>query len=199
MRQTLLTLPPAGNRSFRGRALQAHFEHGPSALLASSALATAMPNTGWRSCLAPAQRKRRGWRHHCGAQEFAFPNRHSATANPWVPAGFASIASRKESFRRHYLMRNRGLELRNPQDGEIGFVLLLIKDLLTGDLPVGGTASVGRGAFTGRATLRLPDGLVADIELGAALPNATVQRLDREIQSFHDIPPRNHTQEMRHA
>lgn len=91
------------------------------------------------------------------------------------------------------------VELRNPQDGEIGFVLLLIKDLLTGDLPVGGTASVGRGAFTGRATLRLPDGLVADIELGAALPNATVQRLDREIQSFHDIPPRNHTQEMRHA
>jgi CRISPR/Cas system CSM-associated protein Csm3 (group 7 of RAMP superfamily) len=91
------------------------------------------------------------------------------------------------------------LELRNPEEGEIGLLLLLVKDLLTGDLPVGGTASVGRGVFTGRATLRFPDGFVADLEAGAALPDATVQRLDKAIRSFHDIPPRNHTQEMIYA
>jgi CRISPR/Cas system CSM-associated protein Csm3 (group 7 of RAMP superfamily) len=91
------------------------------------------------------------------------------------------------------------LELRNPQEAEIGFFLLLVKDLLTEDLPVGGTASVGRGVFTGRARLRLPDGFVADLEPGAALPDAAVKRLDQAIQSFHDIPPQNRTREMRHA
>jgi len=91
------------------------------------------------------------------------------------------------------------VELRNPQEGELGLFLLLIKDLLSGDLAVGGTVSVGRGLFTGRAKLRFPDGFVADIEPGAALPDATVKRLDQAIQSFHEIPPRNHTQEMRHA
>lgn len=41
-------------------------------------------------------------------------------------------------------------ELRNPRDGEIGLLLLILKDLLTGQLPVGGTSSVGRGVLIGR-------------------------------------------------
>ena len=53
------------------------------------------------------------------------------------------------------------LELRNPADHELGLLLLLIKDLWTGDLPIGGEASVGRGRLRGRAarlTLHLPAG-----------------------------------------
>jgi CRISPR/Cas system CMR subunit Cmr4 (Cas7 group RAMP superfamily) len=41
------------------------------------------------------------------------------------------------------------LELRKPQDHEVGLLLLLIKDLWTGDLPVGGESSVGRGRLQG--------------------------------------------------
>ncbi|MEG4807499.1 RAMP superfamily CRISPR-associated protein [Microcoleus sp. F8-D3] len=46
------------------------------------------------------------------------------------------------------------LELRNPQDYEIGLLLLLLKDLWTSDLPVGGESSIGRGRLQGKnATL----------------------------------------------
>jgi len=36
-----------------------------------------------------------------------------------------------------------------PKDEEIGLILLLIKDLITGDMTVGGTSGVGRGVFKG--------------------------------------------------
>ncbi|MDZ7344709.1 MAG: RAMP superfamily CRISPR-associated protein, partial [candidate division KSB1 bacterium] len=44
-------------------------------------------------------------------------------------------------------------------DAEIGLLLLLVKDLWTGDLPIGGEASIGRGRLQGKnATLTLADG-----------------------------------------
>ena len=47
------------------------------------------------------------------------------------------------------------IELRQPKDYEIGLLLLLLKDLWTEDLPVGGTSSIGRGRLEGRkATLK---------------------------------------------
>lgn len=49
---------------------------------------------------------------------------------------------------------NIELELRNPKEHEIGLLLLLLKDLWTRDLPVGGESSIGRGRLQGRdATL----------------------------------------------
>lgn len=42
------------------------------------------------------------------------------------------------------------LQLVNPQDYEIGLLLLLLKDLWTGDLPLGGEISIGRGRLRGR-------------------------------------------------
>lgn len=53
------------------------------------------------------------------------------------------------------------LELRAPRRGEIGLLLLLLKDLWTGDLVVGGEGSVGRGRLRGHAatlTLHTPGG-----------------------------------------
>jgi CRISPR/Cas system CSM-associated protein Csm3 (group 7 of RAMP superfamily) len=41
------------------------------------------------------------------------------------------------------------LELRSPKDKEIGLLLLVLKDLWTGDLPLGGESSVGRGRLRG--------------------------------------------------
>lgn len=42
-------------------------------------------------------------------------------------------------------------EIRSPQPGEAGLLLLLLRDLATGRLPVGGASSVGRGTLRGRA------------------------------------------------
>ncbi len=43
-------------------------------------------------------------------------------------------------------------------DAEIGLLLLLLRDLWTGDLPVGGESSIGRGRLSGRyANLKLAD------------------------------------------
>ncbi|MGB0384010.1 MAG: RAMP superfamily CRISPR-associated protein [Ardenticatenaceae bacterium] len=41
------------------------------------------------------------------------------------------------------------LTLQSPSEGEVGLLLLLLKDLWTGDLPLGGEASVGRGRLRG--------------------------------------------------
>ncbi len=41
------------------------------------------------------------------------------------------------------------LELRNPYNHEMGLLLLLLKDLWTSDLPVGGESSIGRGRLKG--------------------------------------------------
>lgn len=48
------------------------------------------------------------------------------------------------------------LQLRNPREPELGLLLLLLKDLWTSDLALGGASSVGRGRLQGRhAVLRL--------------------------------------------
>jgi len=52
------------------------------------------------------------------------------------------------------------LVLRNPGRHEIGLLLLVLKDLCTGDLPIGGGSSVGRGRLIGTKTelsVRGPD------------------------------------------
>ena len=50
------------------------------------------------------------------------------------------------------------LHIRDPEEHEIGLMLLVLKDLWTSDLPVGGEASVGRGRLHGiEAELHLPD------------------------------------------
>jgi CRISPR/Cas system CSM-associated protein Csm3 (group 7 of RAMP superfamily) len=43
------------------------------------------------------------------------------------------------------------LQLENPQEYEIGLLLLLLKDLWTRDLPLGGEISVGRGRLCGKS------------------------------------------------
>ncbi len=68
------------------------------------------------------------------------------------------------------------LELRCPADeglrhklnAQVGLLLLVLKDLWTEDLPLGGEASVGRGRVRGQAAdliFRLPD-FEADVQLG---------------------------------
>ena len=41
------------------------------------------------------------------------------------------------------------LDLLNPQKGQVAMLLLLLKDLWTGDIPIGGESSIGRGRLRG--------------------------------------------------
>jgi CRISPR/Cas system CMR subunit Cmr4 (Cas7 group RAMP superfamily) len=77
------------------------------------------------------------------------------------------------------------LELRRPQPGEVGLLLLVLKDLLTGDLPLGGAAAVGRGVVTGRADVLLP-GQQTPSRIDPLLPAVpdTASLLNRLVEEF---------------
>lgn len=76
------------------------------------------------------------------------------------------------------------MELRDPRPGELGLLALLLKDLLSGDIAVGGTAAVGRGVVGGTATLRLEDG--REVLLDPAGPADA--SIDRAIQELWGSP-----------
>ena len=82
------------------------------------------------------------------------------------------------------------LELRNPTDAETGLLLLLLKDLLVGDIPVGGAASVGRGILEGTARIRFA-GEEQPCDIGSALTveNETMERFNGFINAFHGEKP----------
>lgn len=84
------------------------------------------------------------------------------------------------------------LELRSPKDGELGLVLLVLKDLLDGSLPVGGTSSVGRGVLRGSATVTWYDGAgaaprSAEIQPGTTSTGDAARKIDEEIRAFQQV------------
>ncbi len=83
------------------------------------------------------------------------------------------------------------IELRDPQEGELGLILLVVKDLLDGWLPVGGTSSVGRGVCRGSATVAFFDrdeaaSRVAKIMPGRHPTGDAADEIDRAIRAFHN-------------
>ncbi|HPP02894.1 MAG: hypothetical protein HPY51_13970 [Candidatus Omnitrophica bacterium] len=80
-------------------------------------------------------------------------------------------------------------ELRKPEDSEIGLLLLLLKDLLSGNIPVGGASSVGRGFLEGTARIRLPDGNEYAINSGLAVDEKTRDHFNACIKAFHEAKP----------
>lgn len=79
------------------------------------------------------------------------------------------------------------IELRNPEPGEIGLVLLVLKDLLDGDLPVGGSASVGRGRMGGSATIQFGHGEPIALVVDGEPDGADGERISRELEVFHTV------------
>lgn len=64
------------------------------------------------------------------------------------------------------------LHLQNPKAYDVGLLLLLLKDLWTEDLPLGGESSVGRGRLQGRcAELTYQNGERREWKITAAAPN----------------------------
>ncbi len=80
------------------------------------------------------------------------------------------------------------LELRKPLSGEAGLLLLLLKDLLSGDLNVGGAGSIGRGVIKGTAKIRFGDRAEREVRVtGEDLKVAADDRdfLNKEIEKFY--------------
>ncbi len=90
------------------------------------------------------------------------------------------------------------LELRNPTHADIGFLLLLTKDLMTGDVAVGGTASVGRGTARGAAQLQClggpHNGRRITLNPNQPLPPDDMSFVDDAIEAFHSPPAAGGTQ-----
>lgn len=85
------------------------------------------------------------------------------------------------------------LHLRNPETHDIGLLLLLLKDLWTEDLPLGGESSVGRGRLQGRrAAIIYQNGERQEWVFAAAAPD-TPNKLNFEkgnlanLQQFVDV------------
>ena len=82
------------------------------------------------------------------------------------------------------------LELRNPSDAEMGLFLLLLKDLLSGEIPVGGAVSIGRGILKGTACVRLPDDeRNYEIARDLRVEEAARKAFDEKIMAFHKAEP----------
>jgi CRISPR/Cas system CSM-associated protein Csm3 (group 7 of RAMP superfamily) len=76
----------------------------------------------------------------------------------------------------------------SPELAEVGLLLLLLKDLLTGDLVIGGTGSIGRGAVYGTATITLADGREFELAPGRTADATTEQALTEAIRALHHVP-----------
>jgi CRISPR/Cas system CSM-associated protein Csm3 (group 7 of RAMP superfamily) len=76
------------------------------------------------------------------------------------------------------------VEIRNPVEGEPGLLLLVLKDLLTGDLPIGGTASVGRGVVKGEVAILYEESRWAIDPSRKAEPD-TVEAANNLVEEFH--------------
>lgn len=78
------------------------------------------------------------------------------------------------------------LSLVNPQEHEIGLLLLVLKDLWTGDLPLGGEISVGRGRLRGQhCHLEYKNGQVRNWDLTTNEANGlTVTGEQQELEGY---------------
>lgn len=81
---------------------------------------------------------------------------------------------------------NVRLELRKPTEAEIGLILLLLKDLLSGEIPVGGSASVGRGVLKGTANLFLDNGKQYNIGPDLHVQKEVMDDFNAFITKFRD-------------
>lgn len=85
------------------------------------------------------------------------------------------------------------IELRNPMESEIGLLLLVLKDLWTGDLPIGGESSVGRGRLRGISGTLDYNGQQWTLNNQAGLTvDGDTHLLERFVQSLNQVEEGSH-------
>lgn len=92
------------------------------------------------------------------------------------------------------------LELRDARPGELGLVLLVLKDLLSGELAVGGASAVGRGVVQGHAELTFHEGVPAaprsaTVRPGEPPTGEAAGAIEEAIRQFLDAGPLNEAAE----
>ncbi len=83
------------------------------------------------------------------------------------------------------------LELRSPKDHEIGLLLLVLKDLWTSDLPLGGESSAGRGRLRGHTAELTHNGItweLASTASGLAI-EGDKEELENYVRALREIEP----------
>jgi hypothetical protein len=84
------------------------------------------------------------------------------------------------------------IAIQQPTDAEIGLLLLLLKDLWTGDLPLGGEISVGRGRLQGiiarmnfkQANQKDPENWVIEKANESLKTSGNIERLEKFVDAF---------------
>ena len=83
---------------------------------------------------------------------------------------------------------NMQLQVQDCKDYEAGLLLLVLKDLWTGDLAVGGEKNVGRGVFAGIQAIVSWNGESITIpETVKTLPDDEKQQLQRYVDALNDL------------
>lgn len=81
------------------------------------------------------------------------------------------------------------LVLRKPEDYEIGLILLLLKDLWTSDLPVGGGINIGRGRLKGKKAqlkYKIDDNKICEWQLRQTDKKLNVEGNQKALEDFVD-------------
>ena len=83
------------------------------------------------------------------------------------------------------------IEIQKPKDAEVGLLLLLLKDLWLGDLPLGGESSIGRGQLAGKSA-NLSCGtqhwVFESTAEGIHLAEGEVKDLQKFMDALNNIP-----------
>ncbi|MDP2160033.1 MAG: RAMP superfamily CRISPR-associated protein [Flavobacterium sp.] len=98
---------------------------------------------------------------------------------------FDSMPLFRKNKTNHDKVINIKMCIREPQDYEIGLILLVLKDLWTSDLPIGGEKNVGRGVLEGvSADLYFGNETKIQITEENILSEDKKNELEKELQKF---------------
>ena len=79
---------------------------------------------------------------------------------------------------------NIKITVNNYEDYEAGLMLLVLKDLWTGDLPIGGEKAIGRGVLTGKKASISWNGEKIEFEDISQLNETQKNQLQRFVSSL---------------
>jgi len=80
------------------------------------------------------------------------------------------------------------IEIEGCEKHEAGLLLLILKDLWTGDLAVGGEKSIGRGVFQGhKAKITMFQEPFIELELTGEEPNVFQRKEDQNIKKLQEF------------
>lgn len=79
------------------------------------------------------------------------------------------------------------ITIKDYKDYEIGLILLILKDLVTGDLPIGGEKSIGRGILIGKKISLRIDGEEIEFTKPEELSKEQIEKLQRYVSELKKL------------